>query len=95
MNKDDAQYEKAKEERTSIQTELFLAIRSVYARLLYPLGDPATGESKLADTTLLDSYVEKPGDEPIKYDGKDNASKGELVVENTLRTVAKSSCAVG
>ena len=33
MNKDDAQYEKAKDERTNIQTELFLAIRSVYARL--------------------------------------------------------------
>ena len=53
------------------------------------MGDLSTGESNLTDTTLLDSYVEKPGDQPIKYDGKDNASKGELVIENTLRTVAK------
>lgn len=99
MSKDNAQYEKAKEERTNIQTELFLAIRSVYARLLYPLGDPATGDSKLEDTTLLDSYTEEPGGPAIKYDGKkpdgkkgdsnDNTSKGELVVESTLRSVKK------
>ena len=89
MNKDDAQYEKAKEERTNIQTELFLALRSVYARLLYPLGDPATGESKLTETTLLDSYTEEPGGQSIKYDGKDNSVKGELVIESTLRSVAK------
>ena len=89
MNKEDAQYEKAKEERTNIRTELFLALRSVYARLLYPLGDPATGDSKLTDTTLLDSYTEEPGGQPIKYDGKDNSAKGELVIESTLRSVAK------
>lgn len=89
MNKEDAQYEKAREERTNIQTELFLAIRSVYARLLYPLGDPATGDSKLCDITLLDSYTEPPSSQPIKYDGKDNASKGELVIESTLASVKK------
>ncbi len=89
MGKDDAQYEKAKDERTNIQTELFLAIRSVYARLLYPLGDPSTGDSKLTDTTLLDSYTEEPGGQPIKYDGKDNATKGELVIESTLASVKK------
>jgi hypothetical protein len=89
MGRDDAQYEKAKDERTNIQTELFLAIRSVYARLLYPLGDPSTGESKLTDTTLLDSYTEQPGGQPIKYDGKDNATKGELVIEYTLSSVKK------
>ncbi len=89
MSKDDAQYEKAKEERTNIQTELFLAVRSVYARLLYPLGDPSTGDSKLTDTTLLDSYTEQPGGQPIKYDGKDNSNKGELVVETTLASVKK------
>jgi hypothetical protein len=89
MGKDDAQYEKAKDERTNIQTELFLAIRSVYARLLYPLGDPSTGDSKLTDTTLLDSYTEQPGGPPIKYDGKDNATKGELVIETTLASVKK------
>ena len=99
MSKDDAQYEKAKEERTNIQTELFLAIRSVYARLLYPLGDPSTGDSKLTDTTLLDSYTEQPGGPAIKYDGKkgdgkkddskDNTTKGELVIETTLASVKK------
>ena len=89
MNKDDAQFEKAKDERTTIQTELFLALRSVYARMLYPLGDPSTGESRLTETTLQDSYAEEPGGQPIKYDGKDNSAKGELVIETTLRTVAK------
>ena len=87
MSKDDAQYEKAKEERTTIQTELFLAIRSVYARLLYPLEE--AGDPKLETATLLDSYTEQPGGQQIKYDGKDNASKGELVIESTLRSVAK------
>lgn len=89
MSRDDAQYEKAKDERTNIQAELFLSIRSVYARLWYPLGDPGTGDSKLVDTTLLDSYTEANGSQPIKYDGKDNAAKGELVIESTLRSVAK------
>lgn len=89
MNKDDAQFEKAKDESTIIKTELFLAIRSVYARLLYPLGDPATGDSKLTDTTLLDSYTDQPGGQSIKYDGKDNSSKGELVIETTLGSVKK------
>ena len=104
MDKDDAQIEKAREERTNIQTELFLALRSVYARLLYPLGDPATGDSKLTDTTLLDSYTEEPGGPAIKYDGKkgdgkkgdgnkvepkDNTTKGELVIETTLASVKK------
>jgi hypothetical protein len=99
MNKDDAQYEKAKDERTNIQTELFLAIRSVYACLWYPIGDPSTGDSKLTDTTLLDSYIEEPGGPAIKYDGKkgdakkadakDNTTKGELVVETTLASIKK------
>jgi hypothetical protein len=89
MSRDDAQYEKAKDERTTIQTDMFLAIRSVYARLFYPLGDQSTGDTKLTDTTLLDSYQEQPDGQPLKYDGKDNASKGELVIESTLRGVAK------
>lgn len=85
MSKDDGQYEKAIEERTNIQSELFIALRSVYAKLLYPLGDPSTGDSKLAEATLLDSYVEEGSEKSIKYDGKENASKGELVVEATLK----------
>ena len=94
MDKDDAQIEKAKAERTTIQSDLFIALRSVYARLLYPLGNPATGDSKLEDTTLLDSYVEEPGGPAIKYDGKkdeknDNSTKGELVIETTLASVKK------
>jgi hypothetical protein len=89
MNKDDAQFDKAKDEKTSIQTELFLSLRSVYARLLYPLGDPSTGESKLTETTLLDSYTEEPGGKSIKYDGKDNSAKGELVIEATLHSMRK------
>ena len=88
MSKDDAQYEKAKTERTNIQTDLFLAVRSVYARLLYPLGDPATGDSKLEDTTLLDSYQDDTAGKQIKYEST-HATKGELVVESTLRSVKK------
>ena len=38
----------------------------------------------MTDTTLLDSYTEQPGGQPIKYDGKDNSTKGELVIETTL-----------
>jgi len=67
---------------------LFLAIKSVYARLLYPLGDPATGDSKLEDTTLLDSYQDETAAKQIKYEST-NATKGELVVESTLRSVKK------
>jgi len=89
MNKDDAQYEKAKEQLTTIQTELFLSLRSVYAKLLYPLGDLTTGDTKLIDTTLLDNYQDSPGGQPIKYDGKDNAAKGELVIESTLASAKK------
>jgi hypothetical protein len=85
MTKDDAQYEKALDQRTEIQADLFLSLRSVYAKLLYPLGDPDTGDSKLTETNLLDSYTEEGSDKSIKYDGKDNASKGELVVEATLK----------
>ena len=47
--------------------------------------DPATGDSKLEETTLLDSYTEQPNGQPIKYDGKNNANKGEFVIESTLR----------
>ena len=89
MHRDDAQYEKATAERTNIQADLFMAIRSVYARLLYPLGDPGTGDSRLIDTTLLDNYTDQTSGQPIKYDGKDNASKGELVIETTLASVKK------
>ena len=88
MNKDNAQFEKAKEEQTNIQTELFLALRSVYARLLYPLGDLSTGDTKLEDTTLLDSYQDESSGQSIKFEDK-SSSKGELVVEQTLRSVAK------
>lgn len=88
MSKDDAQFEKAKNERTNIQTDLFLAVRSVYARLLYPLGDPATGDSKFAETTLLDSYQDDTVGKQVKYENT-NATKGELVMESTLRSVAK------
>lgn len=89
MTKEDAQYEKAKGEQTNIQTELFLALRSVYARLLYPLGDPSTGDTKLTDTTLLDSFQDDSSGHAVKFEGDKNSSKGELVVESTLRSVAK------
>lgn len=92
MNKDDAQYEKAKFEQANIQADLFLALRSLYARLFYPLGDPSTGDTKLTDTTLLDSFVDDSSGQQIKYEeGKkgENTSKGELVIESTLRSTHK------
>ena len=89
MSTDDAQYEKAREERTNIQTELFMALRSVYARLWYPLGDPSTGDSKLTDTTLLDSFTEDGTGQSVKFEGDKNSSKGELVIESTLRAAHK------
>lgn len=93
MLADDPQQKKAKDESIIIQSDLFLAIRSIYARLLYPLGDPSTGDSKLAETTLLDSYQEDIGQDvtaakQVKYENKD-ATKGELVIESTLRNVGK------
>lgn len=89
MTKEDPQFEKAKDEQRIIQTDLFLALRSVYARLLYPLGEPATGDSKLTETTLLDTFQDESSGQSIKFEGEKNSSKGELVVENTLRSVAK------
>ncbi|MCO8122601.1 DUF499 domain-containing protein [Stieleria sp. TO1_6] len=89
MTKDDAQWEKALTEKANIQSELFMAIRTVYARLLYPLYDNSLGKSKLADAALLDSYSEEGSDKAIKYDGKTNASKGELVVEATMKEKRK------
>ncbi|MGJ8726553.1 MAG: DUF499 domain-containing protein [Roseibacillus sp.] len=89
MTKDDQQFEKAKGEQTNIQTELFMALRSLYARLFYPLGDPTTGDTKLTDTTLLDSFQDDLTGQNIKFEGDKNSSKGELVVESTLRSVAK------
>lgn len=89
MSKDDAQYDKAKDEQTTIHSELFLALRSLYARLFYPLGDLASGDTKLTDTTLLDNYQDNSSGQPVKFEGEKNTSKGELVIENTLRSVAK------
>lgn len=89
MSKDDPQFEKAKAEQTTIKSDIFLALRSVYARLLYPLGDLSTGDSKLHDTTLLDSFQDDDSGHSIKFEGKGNSSKGELVVQSTLRSVAK------
>ncbi len=89
MTKDDAQYDKAKDEQTTIHSELFLALRSLYARLFYPLGDLASGDTKLTDTTLLDNYQDDSSGQPVKFEGEKNTSKGELVIENTLRSVAK------
>jgi hypothetical protein len=39
MTREDPQFEKAREELTNIQAELFLSLRSLYARLWYPLGN--------------------------------------------------------
>jgi hypothetical protein len=89
MTKDDSQWEKALAEKANIQSELFMAIRTVYSRLLYPLYDNSLGKSKLVDAPLLDSYHDDGSEKAIKYDGKTNASKGELVVEATMKEKRK------
>jgi len=89
MNREDPQYSKARDELTTIQTELFLSLRSLYARLWYPLGDLSTGDSKLESTTLLDSFKDDDSGNDVKFEGSSNSSKGEFVVETTLRSVSK------
>ena len=85
---EDAQYKRATEMKIAFESELFLAIRSVYAKLVYPLIDQTTGDTGLQETPLLDAYADGDTGHSIKYQDKD-ASKGEFVVEATLRSASK------
>jgi hypothetical protein len=87
LTPDDTQYKQAKETEAEYQTELFLAIKGVFNKLHYPLVDD-DGETALAPTTLLDSYVDRNTGHHVQY-RNDDASKGEFVVEATLREANK------
>jgi hypothetical protein len=87
LTPDDSQYKKAKETEANYQTELFIAIKSVFNKFHYPLVDDE-GETALIPTTLLDSYFDAKTGHQVKY-RNDEASKGEFVVEATLREANK------
>ena len=87
LTADDTQYKKAKETESDYQTELFIAIKSVFNKFHYPLVDEE-GETALIPTTLLDGYIDQKTGHHIKY-RNDEASKGEFVVESTLREASK------
>ena len=87
LTPDDSQYKKAKETEADYQTELFLTIKSVFNKFHYPLIDDE-GETALIATPLLDSYIDAKTGHQVKY-RSDEASKGEFVIEATLREANK------
>ena len=87
LTPDDSQYKKAKDTESDYQTELFLAIKAVFSKFHYPLVDEE-GETALIGAPLLDGYVDQKTGHHVKYRNED-ASKGEFVVEATLREANK------
>ena len=87
LTPDDSQYKKAKDIEADYQTELFLAIKSVFNKFHYPLIDDEQ-ETALIGTSLLDGYIDQKTGHHVKY-RNDEASKGEFVVESTLREANK------
>jgi len=87
LTPDDTQYRKAKETEAEYQTELFLALKAVFNKFYYPLVDE-DGETALIGTTLLDGYIDQKTGHHVKYRNEE-ASKGEFVVEATLREANK------
>jgi len=87
LTPDDGQYSKAKEALAEYQTELFIAVKAVFNKLYYPLIDDEQ-ETALTATPLLDSYIDEKTGNRIQY-RNDVASKGEFVVEATLRDQSK------
>ncbi len=87
MTSEDTQYKKAKETLAEYQTELFIAIKAVFNKFYYPLIDDKE-ESALIATSLLDGYIDEKSGNRIQY-RNDVATKGEFVVEATLRDANK------
>lgn len=87
LSVEDAQYKKAKETLADYQTELFIALKAVFNKLHYPLIDEE-GETALIATPLLDSYINDKTGQRILYRNEE-ASKGEFVIEATLRDANK------
>jgi hypothetical protein len=88
LNADDPRYKRAKDTLAEYQTELFMAIKAVFNKLHYPLIDEEKGESILIPTPLLDSYINDKTSQRIQY-RPEEASKGEFVIEATLRDANK------
>ena len=87
LSAEDAQYKKAKETFADYQTELFFALKAVFNKLHYPLIDD-NGETTLVEAPLLDSYINEKTGHRIQYRNEE-ASKGEFVIEATLRDANK------
>lgn len=87
LSVEDAQYKKAKETLADYQTELFIALKAVFNKLHYPLIDEE-GETALVAAPLLDSYISDKTGQRILYRSEE-ASKGEFVIEATLRDANK------
>ena len=87
LTPEDTQHKKAKDALAVYQTELFIALKGVFNKLHYPLIDDE-GETGLVATPLLDGYVDDRTGHHIKYRNEE-ASKGEFVVEATLRDANK------
>ena len=87
LTSEDTQYKKARETQTEYQTELFIVLKGVFNKFHYPLVDDEQ-ETALVSTTLLDGYVDEKTGYHIKYRNEE-ASKGEFVVEATLRDANK------
>ena len=87
MSTEDTQYKKAKETLDDYQTELFLVLKAVFNKLHYPLMDEEE-ETALVSVPLLDSYINDKTGQRIQYRNEE-ASKGEFVIEATLRDASK------
>ena len=87
LSAEDTQYKKAKETLADYQTELFFALKAVFNQLHYPLFND-NDDTVLVSTPLLDSYISEKTGQRIQYRNEE-ASKGEFVIESTLREVSK------
>ena len=87
LSVEDSQYKKAKEALAEYQTELFLALKAVFNKLYYPLINDQD-DTALVATPLLDGYINDKTGQRIQYRNEE-ASKGEFVIEATLRDANK------
>lgn len=87
LTSDDIQYKKAKDTLADYQTELFIALKGVFNKLYYPLIDE-DNETTLITTPLLDGYIDDKSGQRVQY-RNEVATKGEFVVEATLRDASK------
>ena len=68
LSAEDTQYKKAKESLAEYQTELFLALKTVFNKLYYPLMDDQD-DTALVAAPLLDSYInDKPSQEKKHFE---------------------------